>query len=147
MDRPKTKPNNSLFSDNNAAHNIFLSTFNLHYNLSFPLVSISKNKKLISMNPFMFNALLKCRNKKQELSRLAKDDPSPYKREKCQKYRNIYNECLVGAKKIHARTKIKAAGKDSKAIWATLKDTMDIHFKGNHIEQINVNGNSITGPI
>jgi hypothetical protein len=54
---------------------------------------------------------------------------------------------LTTAKKIYVRNKIRDAGKDSKKIWQTLKETMGLPIKGNHIEQITVDGISITDPI
>ena len=131
-------------NDTDLAYRKFFNIFSELYYLSFPLIHKSFNKKYIPCNPFMTKALLRCRNKKQELFNCYKLDPTPLNCTLYRNYRNTYKSCIRMAKKLYFRHRIFKAGKDSKQIWQTLKDSIGITKKSNKINSLVRDGETLT---
>ena len=130
--------------DTNLAFDKFISIFDEFYNLNFPLVRISLNKKNTPLNPFMSHSLLRCRTKKEELSRLAKIQPTAFNISLSKNYSNTYYMLIRTAKKLYFRNKIKNSHGNSKIIWSALKESMGMKSKSNSVKQIIVNGLTIS---
>lgn len=133
--------------DVNQAYNKFYEIFTLHYNLCFPLVVHHNNKSQVPKNPFMFPGLLRCRGTKENLSKLAKLNPTDFNISKYNRYRNIYFKSIRTSKKLYLRNKLHRALGDSKKTWQVLRESLNIPPKHNTISKIIVNDVEITDDI
>jgi exonuclease III len=133
--------------DVNLAYDKFYEIFDLHYNLCFPWVIHHNNKELVPKNPFMFSGLLRCRKNKENLSRIAKINPTLFNINKYNRYRNCYSKSVRTAKKVYLRNKLYQALGDSKRTWQVIKESLNIPPKQNNVPKIVVNEISITDDI
>lgn len=136
-----------IIEDVNLAYEQFYNIFNLHYNLCFPLVIHHNNKELVPKNPFMFTGLLRCRRNKENLSKLAKINPTILNINKYNRYRYIYTKSVRTAKKIYLRNKLSQALGNSKRTWQVIRESLNIPPKQNKISKIIVNDIPITDDV
>ena len=95
----------------------------------------------------MTKGLLRCRTKKENLARVAKASPLPHLISTYNNYRNVYNSTVKMARKVYYRSRVKAAGSNSKEIWSVLKDSLNLPKKTNKINKIIVDGIEITDSV
>ena len=119
------------------AYQRFYGIFIKFYLINFPLTLCNQsNKDFIPKQPFMTQGMLRCRSKKEELARAAKASPTPNLIEIYKNYRNIYNKTIKTASKIYYRNKIARAQGDSKQVWSTLKECLNLPRKTNNVTKI-----------
>ena len=129
------------------SYNKFVKVFNNVYNLSYPLVNNNLNKSTCPKNNFMTPSLLRCRAKKAELARISKLNPSQNNSLRYKNYRNTYKTAIRTSQKIYTRNKIAGCFGDSRKLWNTLKDSLNLPNKSNSVSQLLVNDEIITDPV
>lgn len=120
----------------NTACNNFLNTFFELYEICFPITRVKANKKYTRINGFMTRGLLKSRSKNLKLAQIAKKSPTALNVSTHKNYRGLYNRLVRLAKKAYFNKKIRDAGTNSKELWATLKEAINIPSKNNVIGPI-----------
>ena len=127
----------------NSSYDIFYNIFNQNYNLHFPFVQQYRNVNKKPLNPFMTKGLLKCRNKKISLANIYKSSGINGDKDLYLRYRNIYNSTLRTSKKLYYRRELVKAGRDSRRMWAILKESAGLTKKSTKIDQLIVNQQEI----
>lgn len=120
----------------NLACDLFCQIFNDLFEIFFPIKTCKLNKNHIPLNPFMSHGLLKSRKTKLKLARRLKSNPSNANKAYFRRYRNVYITTVKKAKKLYYRHKITSARKNSKKIWDTLKQALNLPRKNDKIGPI-----------
>lgn len=128
-------------TDTNLAFNFFLNTFSELYEIFFPEKRVKINKKYHKLNPFMSKGLIISRNHNLSLAKRAKKYPTEFNKNFHKSYRTMYNKLVRLAKKKHFNKKIAQAGTNSKLIWDTLREAINIPAKSNIIGPLLGNNN------
>ena len=129
----------------NNAFSLFITKFLELYDLHCPLKEVKLNRKRMPMQTFMNSLLLNCRAFKQRLFRLKKTCNSPESEHRYRQYRNQYNRAVRKSKINNYHSLIRAAGKDSKKIWQTIKSVIGMKSEQNKVEFIEVDGERVSG--
>ena len=111
----------------------FMKIFFELYEICFPVSRVKINKKFHPVNPFMSKALLVSRAQNLKLSQVAKRFPTDVNKNIYKSYRLIYNRLVRAAKKNYYNRKIQNAGSDSKKLWSSIKEAINIPSKNNVI--------------
>lgn len=131
----------------NTACEYFFNTFFELYELCFPFQRVKKNKKYNRINGFMTRGLLKSRSRNLKLAQISKKYPTQQNKNNYLTYRRLYNKLVRLAKKKYFNRKIKDAGNNSKALWLTIKEAINIPVKSNSIGPILKDGSLINSDV
>ena len=131
--------------DVNNAISLFIEKFMELYNIHCPLKTFHFNNRFMPQQSHMNSFLLKCRLHKQTLFRLKNSERTEENECIYRSYRNQYNRAVRNAKKKDYQDKIRAAGKDGKKIWRTIKDLIGMKKETNQIEFIEVDNRKVHG--
>ena len=131
----------------NTATNNFLEVFMDLYNIFFPISRIKINKNYHRINNFMTKGLLVSRSKNISLAHKAQRFPTDLNKLTSKTYRNKYNSLIRISKKIHYNSRIRKAGRDSRAIWSVLKEAINIPSKDSTVGPILINGTVVNNDI
>ena len=123
-------------TDTNEACNTFLDIFFEFFNLHFPVLKVKKNKKIEPICNFMTKGLVRCSNKKNDLFKKTKSDPSEENSKKYKEYRNIFNKVMKTAKKLHFCRRVRIAGDNPRILWDALKEITNLKKKTESIGTI-----------
>ena len=114
----------------------FLDIFFELYEICFPIKRVKFNKRFHPLQPFMSKALLVSRSRNLKLSQIARKSPTDINKENYRQYRLIYNNLVRAAKKKYHNKKIEDAGSDSKKLWSSIKEAINVPAKSNYIGPI-----------
>ena len=126
--------------DTNTAYNLFIDKFLQTFNSCCPVVKMKKNKRTIPLQPWMSSHLLRCRLRRDELSKLRYVDRTGESEEVFREYRNHYNRNVRAAKREYYRKSIREAGKDSKKMWSTMKTALGLNKKMESCTHLTIDG-------
>ena len=104
--------------------NKFYELFNEFYELSFPLQRIRINKNIHKIEKFMTDGLMRCRDKKFELSTLSINEPTADNIRMYNRYRNVYNRAIKTAKKLYYCNELKKCKSDLRKTWDIIRDAI-----------------------
>jgi hypothetical protein len=144
----QTQTWDSVLSCNNVndSYKIFWDTFQLFYDLNFPLRGRKLNKNLHKLNEFMTKGLLTSRLTKINLQKLAVQSPTVYNIDKYKSYRNLYNRILRTSKKMYYCESLNKAKKNPKRTWELINDALNRPSMLPKVDKLNINNNCITEP-
>jgi len=130
------------------AFNNFSSTFDLFYNLYFPITTKTLNKNYNSIEPWMSSGILVSRKQKNLLCKQCINNPSALTVASFKRYRNLYNQVIRTAKKLHIEKQLLINQKNLRKTWQILfsaihKDTK----KTNSIPNLVINNIKIGDPL
>ncbi len=126
----------------------FSDVFFSLYNISFPPIRKSINRNNHSYNPWMTKGLLISRTTKIKLCKLSFLYPFEPHISNYKIYRNLYASILRTSKKIHYQHALTKYQADAKKTWQILRKAINNTMKkSNSIQEIVINGLSITDPL
>jgi hypothetical protein len=126
--------------DVNDSCNAFWNTFNLFFNLHFPISLTRFNRNIHKTNDFMTNGLLVSRINKNRLHKISLTKPSASNIQTYKTYRNIYNSLIRKSRKMYFQQKLNNFRRNPKKTWMVLKEAMGGGAPLDDISDISVNG-------
>ena len=130
-------------NDTDLAYSLFIDKFLCLFNIHCPIVSQKKNRRTQPIQPWMDNYILRCRLRKDELSRIRCNNFTVENNNIFKDYRNQYYRMVRNAKREYYKKSIREAGKDSKKLWATIKGAMGIVRKNENCTHLMIDGAKI----
>ena len=107
------------------AANNFLSTFDTLFNVFFPLTVKKSNKSVNPIEPWMSRGVLISRKQKNLLYKLSLNNPSLENKTKFKTFRNLYNQVIRTAKKLHFEKQLAENQKNLRKTWQILFSTIN----------------------
>jgi hypothetical protein len=102
----------------------FIQQFNEFYELSFPLRKMRRNKNKHKLEGFMTEGLLRCRNKKYELSSFSIKHPTLININTYNSYRNCFNRVIKTAKKLYYCNELANCKYDLRKTWGIIREAV-----------------------
>ena len=129
------------------AANNFLSTFDTLFNAFFPLTVKKVNKSVNPSEPWMSHGVLISRKQKNLLHNLFLKKPSLENKLNFKNYRNLYNQVIRTAKKLHFERQLAENQKNLRKTWQILFSSINKGGKKKQdISHLTINGKSNSDP-
>ena len=129
------------------AANNFLSTFDTLFNAFFPLTVKKVNKSVNPSEPWMSHGVLISRKQKNFLHNLFLKKPSLENKLNFKNYRNLYNQVIRTAKKLHFERQLAENQKNLRKTWQILFSSINKGGKKKQdISHLTINGKSNSDP-
>jgi len=119
----------------------FWEIFSLHYENSFPLVKMKRNKNFHKINNFMTEGLLISRVTKNNLHKAAIVNPSEFNWNYYRTYRNLYNCLIKKSRNLYFTNGLNENQKNPKKTWELLGEAINKQKQDSKIPEINDDGN------
>ena len=129
------------------ATNNFLSTFDTLFNAFFPLRTITPNKFVNPIQPWMSSGILISKKRKNALAKASLKNPTLGNVADFKSYRNLYNRVIKNAKKLYFERQLEANQKNLRKTWQILFSSINKNkSKSKDISHLTINGTIISDP-
>ena len=129
------------------AANNFLSTFDTLFNAFFPITVKKFNKSVNPSEPWMSHGVLVSRKRKNELCNISLKNPTLENKQNFKLFRNVYNQVIRTAKKLHLERQLTENQKNLRKTWQILFSSINKGSKKKQdLSHLTINGTIISDP-
>ena len=130
------------------ATNNFISTFKTLFNAFFPLTAKKINKSVNPIEPWMSQGIVVSRKKKNALCTICLKNPTFENKLNYKRFRNIYNQIIRTAKKLHYERQLADNQKNLRKTWQILFSSINKGSKNKQdLSHLTINGTDISDPL
>ena len=127
---------------------MFFETIGRCVESAFPEINVQTNKKISPLNPWMTNALMTSRKRKQKLASKKIRNPTDKNISIFKNYIKIYNKLVQASKINYYKTKFEEYSTNMRKTWDTIRDVIGSKKRKENIpDYFKEKGALITGSI
>ena len=130
------------------ATNNFLATFDALFNAFFPITVKKFNKSVNPSEPWMSHGVLISRKRKNKLCNISLKKPNAENKQNFKTYRNLYNQVIRTAKKLHFERELSENQKNLRKTWQILFSSINKGGKKKQdLSHLIINGDNVSNPL